>query len=151
MTSTSAVMLFLPQKSSISCVSAIPPMSDLERLRRAKGKDSMRFVRCADDGDVAITTELYILIRMLSLHVARRAVAAHQKLEFTLIIDGGSAADIGRGPPDHLREMTAHFPGGTPTRISDRRVFQRLGWHSRLGWTPRPNHLRSSRSWLGHD
>jgi len=83
----------------------------------------MRFVRCADDGDVAITTELYILIRMLSMHVARRAVAAHQKLEFTVITDGGSAADIGRGPPDHLRVMTAHFPGGTPTRISNRRVF----------------------------
>ncbi len=83
----------------------------------------MRFVRCADDGDVAITTELYILIRMLSLHVARRAVAAHQKLEFTVITDGGSATNTGRGPPDHLREMTAHFPGGTPTRISDRRVF----------------------------
>ena len=34
MTSTSAVMLCLPQKSSISCVSAIPPISEPERLRR---------------------------------------------------------------------------------------------------------------------
>jgi hypothetical protein len=30
MISTSAVMLFLPQKSSISCVSAIPPMREPE-------------------------------------------------------------------------------------------------------------------------
>ena len=34
MTSTSAVMLCLLQKSSISCVSAIPPISEPERLRR---------------------------------------------------------------------------------------------------------------------
>jgi hypothetical protein len=57
-----------------------------------------------------------LLVRALPIIVARRAVAAHQKLEFTLITGGGRATDIGRGPPDHLRVMTAHFPGGTPTR-----------------------------------
>jgi len=57
-----------------------------------------------------------LLIRVLPIRVARWAVAAHQKLESTLITDGGRATDIGRGPPDHLRVMTAHFPGGTPTR-----------------------------------
>ena len=35
-TSTSEVMLCFPQKSSISCVSAIPPISEPDRLRRAK-------------------------------------------------------------------------------------------------------------------
>src|SRR6058998_2615837 len=34
MTSISAVMLCLPQKSSISCVSAMPPIIEPERLRR---------------------------------------------------------------------------------------------------------------------
>src|SRR5262245_17712553 len=36
MTSTWAVMLCSPQKSSISWVSAMPPMGDPERLRRPK-------------------------------------------------------------------------------------------------------------------
>src|SRR5207248_6686740 len=34
MTSTLAVMLWTPQKSSISCVSAMPPMAEPEKLRR---------------------------------------------------------------------------------------------------------------------
>src|SRR5215472_1934744 len=46
MTSTSAVMLCLPQKSSISCVSGIPPIGEPERL-----------LRRTDKGDVAVTTE----------------------------------------------------------------------------------------------
>lgn len=47
-----------------------------------------------------------LLIRVLPVVVARRAVAAYQKLESTLITDCGRATDIGRGPPDHLRVMS---------------------------------------------
>src|SRR5437764_92586 len=42
MTSTSAVMLFAPQKSSISCVSAMPPMFEPEKLRRRRGEIELR-------------------------------------------------------------------------------------------------------------
>ena len=58
-----------------------------------------------------------LLIRILPI-VTRRTVAAHQKLEFTVITDGARATDIGSGAPDHLRVMTAHFAGGTRLSIA---------------------------------
>ncbi len=61
MTSTSAVMLCAPQKSSISWVSAMPPMSEPERLRRPnrrpKAETRERLLRCADEGEVAVAAE----------------------------------------------------------------------------------------------
>jgi hypothetical protein len=59
MTSTSAVMLFAPQKLSISWVSAIPPMGEPEKLRRAQAEDSdgERLFRRADHRDVAVAAE----------------------------------------------------------------------------------------------
>ena len=61
MTSTSAVMLCLPQKSSISWVSAMPPMSEPERLRRpmmqAEGGDGEGLLGRADEGEVAVAAE----------------------------------------------------------------------------------------------
>ena len=61
MTSTSEVMLCLPQKSSISWVSAMPPMSEPEKLRRredqAEDGDGQRLFRRADHGEVAVAGE----------------------------------------------------------------------------------------------
>ena len=61
MTSTSAVMLCLPQKSSISCVSATPPDKRVRNAttleQEAEGLDGMRLVGCADEGDVAVAAE----------------------------------------------------------------------------------------------
>ncbi len=61
MTSTSEVMLCLPQKSSISWVSAMPPMSEPERLRRPKirpkTETGKRLFRRADQGEVAVAAE----------------------------------------------------------------------------------------------
>ena len=61
MTSTSAVMLCWPQKSSISCVSAMPPMGEPEKLRRPKMRPKTEtgsgFVGRADHGDVAVAGE----------------------------------------------------------------------------------------------
>ena len=61
MTSTSAVMLCLPQKSSISWVSAMPPMGEPEKLRRpqdeAEGGDGQRLLGRADEGEVAVAAE----------------------------------------------------------------------------------------------
>ena len=60
MTSTSEVMLCSPQKSSISCVSAIPPIGEPERLSaedQAEGRNRERLFRCADQRDVAVATE----------------------------------------------------------------------------------------------
>ena len=60
-TSTSAVMLFAPQKSSISCVSGMPPMLEPEKLRRptirpnAETREGLR--RSADKGQVAVDGE----------------------------------------------------------------------------------------------
>src|SRR6267378_2356814 len=61
MTSTSAVMPCCPQKSSISWVSAIPPIGDPERLRRAhdqaERRDGERLLRRAHHGKVAIAAQ----------------------------------------------------------------------------------------------
>ena len=61
MISTSAVMLCLPQKSSISWVSAMPPMSDPERLRRPKirseRRDGERLFGCADEAEIAVAAK----------------------------------------------------------------------------------------------
>ena len=61
MTSTSAVMLCAPQKSSISWVSAMPPMGEPERLRRPKMRPNAAtargFWRRADEGDVAVAAQ----------------------------------------------------------------------------------------------
>jgi|SRR3954452_11752305 hypothetical protein len=64
-----------------------------------------------------------LLIRCLSHEVTRRAVAAHQNAGWMtwppteVITCGSPATDLFRVLPDHLRVMTAHFPGGTPTRV----------------------------------
>ena len=61
MTSTSEVMLCWPQKSSISWVSAMPPMGEPEKLRRAEDqaedRDGQRLFRRADQGDVAVAAQ----------------------------------------------------------------------------------------------
>ena len=61
MTSTSAVMLCWPQKSSISWVSGMPPMGDPEKLRRLKispkTETGSGFVGRADHGNVAVAAE----------------------------------------------------------------------------------------------
>ena len=58
MTSTSAVMLCLPQKSSISCVSAKPPDGGAGETTAAEDEaenvDRQRFIGSADHRDVTI-------------------------------------------------------------------------------------------------
>ena len=61
MTSTSAVMLCFPQKSSISWVSAMPPMFEPDRLRRPKirpkDESDSGFGDTADEREVAVEAE----------------------------------------------------------------------------------------------
>ena len=60
-TSTSDVMLFFPQKSSISWVSGRPPIGEPERLRRPKDEpengDGQRLLRRAHHHHVAIAAQ----------------------------------------------------------------------------------------------
>jgi hypothetical protein len=64
-----------------------------------------------------------LLIWCLPHEVARRTVATHKNAGWMtwppteVITCGGPATDLFRVLPDHLRVMTAHFPGGTPTRV----------------------------------
>ena len=67
MTSTSAVMLCLPQKYSISCVSAILPMGEPERLQRL----NIRLKAATASIAHCSSSRVYLLVYFLNQVISR--------------------------------------------------------------------------------
>src|ERR1022692_4087079 len=145
LTSTSAVMLCPPQKSSISCVSGMPPMGEAGEAPasedKTKRRDGERLLRRTDQGEVTVAAEkldVGIDVVIGSDRVEHEVEAARVFLHFAGIAGDhdlvGAQAErvfllVGRGREDddmgteRMSELHAHVAQSTQTNHADFLTF----------------------------